>query len=89
MLSFQTCGSLAQGQWGRKSTRVLVSRLHLPLAVKRIMLDNLCVGAYTSPSVADVNSLRCATTIAATKNRTLNVISQKHCINDEPSIITY
>gem|GEM_PF-2449558 len=40
------CGSLAQGQWGRKGTRGLVIRLRLPLAVKRILLDNLCVGAY-------------------------------------------
>jgi len=49
LLSFQTCGSLAQGQWGRKGTRAFVICLHLRLAVKRIVLDNLCVSAYPFP----------------------------------------
>ena len=46
LFSFQTCGPLAQGQRGRKDASVLVIRLRLRLAVKRIMLDNLCMGAY-------------------------------------------
>ena len=35
-----------QGEWGRKGASVLAIRLRLRLAVKRIMLDNLCMGAY-------------------------------------------
>jgi len=46
LFSFQTCGPLAQGQRGRKDASVLVIRLRLRLAVKRILLDNLCMGAY-------------------------------------------
>jgi len=34
----------AQAQWGRKDAGVIVIRLRL--AVERIMLDNLCMGAY-------------------------------------------
>gem|GEM_PF-2406007 len=43
LVSFQTCGRLAQGQWGRKDASGLVIRLRL--AAKRFMRDNLCMGA--------------------------------------------